>query len=171
MSNLRLSRVAFFVIPLLAIAAISRAQAPAQSFPVTSDEAGKWAKNEIALHACKVFRKNCYRCHKPGGDAERRMADALNRDKMVDAKKVIPGDLSSRVYQDIIPASKFMPYDGEIEAAPGDENLLSKSMGTDGRPTKLSPSDVVGIWILAGAPAWQTTTGMLGGMFSDPDCK
>jgi hypothetical protein len=138
-----------------------------QVFPVTSGEAALWTKdpagkNELAYHACKVFEANCYRCH--GGkdpnaaNARDKIDNILDYKALVKTKYLTAGDLDSSVLRLIQIGA--MPYDGRgmVDAESG---VTSRS-DDHGKNAKLSQTDIIGIWLLAGTPEWQTQNGLAG---------
>lgn len=88
---------------------------------------------KLAEQARAILEKNCYRCHGQDGSNEGRMNFILNRQALVEKKKVVPGDPEqSRLYRKV-----------KAGAMPPDEEQP--------RPSA-SDIDVLRQWIAAGAP-------------------
>jgi hypothetical protein len=135
---------------LLALLAVTAALAEQQPNPVTAEEAALWPKTELALHACKVYRTNCYRCHRTGGFAAREMDYVMDSIKLVTKKQITKGSLEqSPAYY--LPAYGQMPPDGALVAPEPD--LVTKKQPA----LKLTADQVLGLWVLAGAPDWEIT--------------
>jgi serine/threonine-protein kinase len=89
---------------------------------------------KLALQAALVLKKCCARCHGPGGTNEGGMNYILDPRKLIEKKKVVPGNpAQSRLYKKVV----------EDEMPPEDEKP---------RPSKEEVA-VLERWVRAGAPA------------------
>ena len=100
------------------------------------------APQELASQVNAVFKANCYRCHGDRGAAEGGMAYITDLAKLVEKKKVIPGNPSgSKLYKKIASEDDPMP----------------PLTDDDNKPITQRPSKdqiaLVRQWIEAGAPS------------------
>jgi tetratricopeptide (TPR) repeat protein/mono/diheme cytochrome c family protein len=111
----------FALLSLLAFPVIGRTQPP---------------KQELAAQARKLFETHCYRCHGRDGANEGGVNYILDRDKLVERRKLVPGQpAKSRLFRRITNPDDPMP--------PTEEKA---------RPTKVD-IELLRTWIAAGAPA------------------
>jgi tetratricopeptide (TPR) repeat protein/mono/diheme cytochrome c family protein len=99
------------------------------------------AQQELANKARALFQKHCYRCHGQDGANEGGLNYILDRDKLVERRKILPGvPDKSRLYKRLIHPNDPMP--------PADEKV---------RPGK-DDIALLRAWIAAGAPGAQPPT-------------
>src|SRR5437016_4412318 len=94
------------------------------------------ADEPLAAQAHAVLKQHCAQCHGDNGSAKGGMSYILNRDKLVERGKLVPGDVAeSEVFQRIQQGE--MPPAKQPRLQPAEIALLKK-------------------WIEAGAPALPT---------------
>jgi len=128
------------------IYALSRRHAPAAA-PATAQQTVSTATtSQLGLQVRAIFEKNCFRCHGQDGEAEAGVF-VLDRDKLVDKKKVVPGDPdSSRLYKRVTSAKSPMPPEDETPRPSAGDIALIKQ------------------WIAAGAPSYNVAPSTAGSL-------
>jgi mono/diheme cytochrome c family protein len=102
--------------------------------PASSDQARPTDPSTLARSAESILRANCYRCHGENGTAEGGFNFILDRDKLVERRKLVPGNAGrSRLFRRVKNA-EMPPEDEQPRPSPNDVAVLEK-------------------WIQAGAPA------------------
>jgi mono/diheme cytochrome c family protein len=97
-------------------------------------------KTTLAARAQAILKTNCYRCHGDNGASEGGFNYVLERQRLVERKKVVAGDPGkSKLYQRVVSDNDPMP--------PADEKQ---------RPSK-EDRDLLRQWIEAGAPDFNPT--------------
>ena len=102
-------------------------------------------KSALAQKAQAVFASYCYKCHGEGGRADGGFNYVTELKKLVDTKKVTPGDArKSKLF-------KYMTSDDNPMPPEVDDNDTSPNPVPPPKPSK-DEIDVVRQWIAAGAP-------------------
>jgi mono/diheme cytochrome c family protein len=106
---------------------------PTKQAPPDAPSAPTSAADELAAEARAVLEKYCHRCHGRDGSREGGFGYVLDRARLIEHKKVVPGDPArSRLLRRV--AEGDMPPDGEQPRPTGDEVALLKRWVEAGAP-------------------------------------
>jgi mono/diheme cytochrome c family protein/sugar lactone lactonase YvrE len=88
---------------------------------VATVQANEADGRKIAEEATAVLKTHCYRCHGQDGNIEGGMAYILDRDRIVAARKVVPGNVAqSRLFQRVL-KGKMPP--AEVKTRPSEDEI------------------------------------------------
>jgi hypothetical protein len=108
--------------------------------PAVGPGSAEPAGNPLAVKALAIFKENCYRCHGEDGADEGDFNYLLERDRLVSARLVVPGNAGeSKLFQYV--AKGLMPADSEPLAA-ADLDALRKWIDS-GAPNFAAPLERV----------------------------
>lgn len=129
-----MNRVALVL--LLMALSLSGVQAQDQAPGGKPKEGGPPPDLKLARQALEILKKNCFACHGPGGLNEGGFGYIHDRKKLIEKKKLVPGDLAASAKRGIwkVLVNKEMPPEEEKQ-----------------RPSA-KEIEIIGEWIKAGAP-------------------
>jgi serine/threonine-protein kinase len=91
-------------------------------------------KSALAKQALAILEKNCYRCHGKNGAAKGKFGYVLDRQKLIDGKKLVPGDPEKSYMYSLVKEGTMPPDSVKERPSEADVAVLER-------------------WIKAGAPS------------------